>query len=179
MEKKLNVLTIHDDNIAWEKRAWGVEHLPVIQSESMEMHKKRVLPHSIGIPHIHHYETLYYVLEGEIISLSGEDLQNTAIQTAGSYVHIPQGLLHTVANATDESAYTIVSHNMHDIENKCTTFYDKEQLAKDRDSANSANRLIPDYSSSINFTDQQDTKTKQNASDLKKKQEPSPPQVSN
>jgi len=78
------VRTIDDIAESWESRDWGVDHLPVIQSETMEMHKKRVLPHSVGIPHIHHYETLYHVLQGELISISGANLEHVEVQKCGS-----------------------------------------------------------------------------------------------
>jgi len=125
------VITIEDNkSFTWENRDWGVEHLAVIKSESMEMHHKKVLPHSVGIPHKHHYETLYYVLSGEIISISGENLEHVSIQKAGSYVHVPNGVLHTVANLGDESAITLVVHNIHNVEDKCTTYFEKEDVAK-------------------------------------------------
>lgn len=82
----------------------------------MEMHRKKVLPNSVGIPHIHHYETLYHVLQGEIISISGENLDHISVQSCGSYVHVPQGVLHTVANITNNDAITLVTHNVHDVE---------------------------------------------------------------
>jgi uncharacterized RmlC-like cupin family protein len=124
------VITINSSEVSWESREWGVDHLPVIKSETMEMHKKRVLSNSVGIPHIHHYETLYHVLEGELISISGDNLEHVEVQKCGSYVHVPKGLLHTVANVTSNDAITLVAHNVQDVENKCTTFADKQQLAQ-------------------------------------------------
>ena len=50
MYEKKKVLTINGDKIKWITRTWGVDHLPAIQSESMEMHKKHVLPHSNNPP---------------------------------------------------------------------------------------------------------------------------------
>jgi uncharacterized RmlC-like cupin family protein len=105
------VRTIEIDQSQWEKRNWGVDHLPAIQSENMEMHFKKVFPNSIGVAHIHECDTLYYVLKGTIISISGDQLQHISIQKEGSFVHVPKNLLHTVANITGEEAQTVVSHN--------------------------------------------------------------------
>jgi oxalate decarboxylase/phosphoglucose isomerase-like protein (cupin superfamily) len=47
-------------------------------------------------PHIHHREDeFYYVLEGELEILDGD---RTFMASAGSFVHIPRGTLHTFKN---------------------------------------------------------------------------------
>ncbi|MCF6766421.1 cupin domain-containing protein [Thiotrichales bacterium 19S3-7] len=123
------VLTKSFNDASWKNRQWGVEHLPIIESESMEMHLKKVLPNSCGTPHIHHYETLYYVIKGEIISISGENLENISVQKAGSFVWVPQGTLHTVLNIQNSEAISVVTHNRKNITDECTIFNNLEPNA--------------------------------------------------
>lgn len=126
------VRTINISNYPWEKRAWGVDHLPAIQSENMEMHFKKVLPNTVGVAHIHECDTLYYVLQGTVISISGVNLENIETQEAGSFVHVPRNLLHTVANLNEhKEAITVVSHNALNVNESTKTFAeynDKLQL---------------------------------------------------
>ena len=117
------VRTINIAKTSWEKREWGVDHLPAIQSENMEMHFKKVLPNSIGVAHIHECDTLYYVLKGTVISISGNQLEHISVQATGSFVHVPRNLLHTVANLSkNEEAITVVAHNALNVNDSTNIF---------------------------------------------------------
>ncbi|MEO8965782.1 MAG: cupin domain-containing protein [Gammaproteobacteria bacterium] len=110
------VITVQADQAAWKKRDWGNDNLPVVQSERMEMHVTKVHANSIGVAHIHECDTLYYVLQGTIISISGDNLDCIEPQSAGSFVHVPKNLLHTVVNISDdEDAISIVTHDALDV----------------------------------------------------------------
>jgi len=120
------------ENCNFVKRAWGVEHLPAITSENMEMHLKKVAPDSVGIPHVHTCDTLYYVMAGTLISFSGEDLSHIDHQPAGVFVCVPKGVVHTVANISDSEVITVVAHNQTDVEATTVLLRDLEELAKVR-----------------------------------------------
>lgn len=120
------------ENCNFVKRAWGVEHLPAIMSENMEMHLKRVAPGSVGIPHVHTCDTLYYVMAGTLVSLSDEDLSHIDIQPAGVFVCVPKGIVHTVANIGDSEVVTVVAHNQTDVEATTVLLHERAELAKTR-----------------------------------------------
>src|SRR6266702_1832552 len=53
-------------------------------------------------PHIHHaHEEVFYVLEGELEFLAGAE---TVRASAGTFVMVPIGALHTFSNPTDKPA---------------------------------------------------------------------------
>ena len=60
-------------------------------------------PPQLGAPpHIHHRETeAYYVLDGEVEFLKGEDTVRAGV---GQFVHVPRGVVHAFANAGQEPA---------------------------------------------------------------------------
>jgi len=120
------------ENCNFVKRAWGVEHLPAITSENMEMHLKKVAPGSVGVPHVHTCDTLYYVMAGTLVSFSDEDLSHVDIQPAGVFVCVPKGVVHTVANIGDSEVITVVAHNQTDVEATTVLLRDLEELAKTR-----------------------------------------------
>jgi uncharacterized RmlC-like cupin family protein len=120
------------ENCNFVKRAWGVEHLPAITSENMEMHLKKVVPNSVGVSHVHTCDTLYYVMAGTLVSLSGEELSHVDRQPAGVFVCVPKGVVHTVANIGDTEVITVVAHNQTSVEETTVLLRDLEELAKTR-----------------------------------------------
>lgn len=62
-----------------------------------------VAPHAITPPpHIHHaHEEVFYILEGELEFLAGAE---TVRASAGTFVMVPIGALHTFSNPTDKPA---------------------------------------------------------------------------
>lgn len=64
--------------------------------ESFAMIEVQVQPQNGPPPHIHHREDeTFYILEGEFSFLHGG---RTFAATAGSFIHIPKGTLHTFKN---------------------------------------------------------------------------------
>src|SRR5919106_816694 len=61
------------------------------------------VPPQLGAPpHIHHRETeAYYVLDGEVEFLKGEDTVRAGV---GQFVHVPRGVVHAFTNAGQEPA---------------------------------------------------------------------------
>src|SRR5438552_907045 len=65
-----------------------------------------VAPQNGPPPHIHHREDeSFYVLEGELSFLVGD---RTILARAGSYVYVPQGMLHTFKNVGMKAAKLLV-----------------------------------------------------------------------
>jgi mannose-6-phosphate isomerase-like protein (cupin superfamily) len=59
-------------------------------------------------PHIHHREAeLFYVLDGDITILAGEQ---TVHASAGTCVHIPAGTVHTFKNAGDAPVRMVIMY---------------------------------------------------------------------
>jgi mannose-6-phosphate isomerase-like protein (cupin superfamily) len=63
-------------------------------------------PHHGPPPHIHHREDeSFYILEGELSILLGDQMLTAG---AGSFVHVPKGMLHTYQNTGARPAKTLV-----------------------------------------------------------------------
>lgn len=68
--------------------------------------EQQVMPQSGPPPHIHHAEDeAFYVLKGEVTFFSNDE---TIRATTGTFIHIPQGTLHTFRNEGTEPAHMLV-----------------------------------------------------------------------
>lgn len=68
--------------------------------------EQQVMPQSRPPPHIHHTEDeAFYMLEGEVTFFSG----NATVQaTAGTFIHVPRGTVHTFKNESSAPARMLV-----------------------------------------------------------------------
>jgi uncharacterized RmlC-like cupin family protein len=70
-------------------------------------------PGGSAIPHFHRgFETAIYILEGEVETKFGENLQDSVINKAGDFLYIPENLPHQPVNLSHEKPVkAIVARN--------------------------------------------------------------------
>jgi uncharacterized RmlC-like cupin family protein len=69
------------------------------------MHLVVIPPGASAEPHIHlGYETGIYVLEGEVKTRWGNQLENEVVSTAGEFLFIPAGVPHEAINVSQSNA---------------------------------------------------------------------------
>jgi uncharacterized RmlC-like cupin family protein len=70
-------------------------------------------PGGAAIPHFHQgFETAIYILEGEVETKFGENLQESIINKAGDFIYIPEDLPHQPVNLSREKPVkAIVARN--------------------------------------------------------------------
>jgi uncharacterized RmlC-like cupin family protein len=81
-----------------------------VGAKSLCMTHYVVAPTGIVNAHVHeHHEAAMFVISGSIKAFWGEDLQNSAVLSAGDFMHIPVSVPHRLVNEDSvESADTIV-----------------------------------------------------------------------
>ena len=79
----------------------------------LSMHLVVIPPGAIAAPHFHQgFETGIYVLEGQVETRYGSQLEKSSINQAGDFLFIPPGVPHTAINLSQtEPARAIVSRN--------------------------------------------------------------------
>jgi quercetin dioxygenase-like cupin family protein len=81
---------------------------PESGAEDLSIFESVVPPGGRVFPHVHReYEEAFYVLEGAVVFLLGEDWQRGA---AGTIVHIARGVTHAFHNRSEEPARLLVIH---------------------------------------------------------------------
>jgi mannose-6-phosphate isomerase-like protein (cupin superfamily) len=66
-------------------------------------------PGNAAPPHIHHREDeSFYILEGEMSFVCGD---RPFQAKAGSFIHVPKGMLHSFKNATDSTVRMLVTYS--------------------------------------------------------------------
>lgn len=77
-------------------------------AQDLSMFESVVLAGGQVFPHLHReFEEAFYVLEGELMFLLGDEWKSAA---AGTAVHVPRGLVHAFRNVSAVSARVVVIH---------------------------------------------------------------------
>ena len=84
-----------------------------VGSTGLSMHLVVIPPGARAEPHIHQgYETGIYVLEGEVKTRWGNELENEVVSTAGEFLFIPPGVPHEAINVSQSNvARAVVARN--------------------------------------------------------------------
>ena len=84
-----------------------------VGSTGISMHLVVIPPGAKAEPHVHiGYETGIYVLEGEVLTRWGENLENEVVSTSGEFLFIPPGVPHDATNLSQsEPARAVVARN--------------------------------------------------------------------
>ena len=84
-----------------------------VGASGLSMHLVVIPPGAKADPHVHiGYETGIYVLEGEVKTRWGEDLENEVVSHAGEFLFIPAGVPHDATNmSTTLPARAVVARN--------------------------------------------------------------------
>ncbi|MGP1387388.1 MAG: cupin domain-containing protein [Thainema sp.] len=79
----------------------------------LSMHLVVIPPGATAAPHFHQgFETGIYVLEGEVETRYGKELEKSSINRAGDFLYIPPGVPHTARNLSQtDPARAIVARN--------------------------------------------------------------------
>ena len=82
-------------------------------STGLSMHLVVIPAGATAAPHFHQcFETGIYVLEGEVETRYGKDLEKSCINRAGDFLYIPPGVPHTAKNMSlTDPARAIVARN--------------------------------------------------------------------
>ena len=74
-------------------------------AKALSMTMVVIPPGACADPHIHvGYETSIYLLEGEVETRYGDNLEHSVINRAGDFIYIPPGLLHQPFNLSNTKA---------------------------------------------------------------------------
>lgn len=84
-----------------------------VGSSGLSMHLVVIPPGAGAEPHVHlGYETGIYVLEGEVMTRWGNQLENEVVSVAGDFLFIPPGVPHEAVNMSQTSvARAVVARN--------------------------------------------------------------------
>ena len=84
-----------------------------VGSSGLSMHLVVSPPGARAEPHVHlGYETGIYVLEGEVMTRWGNQLENEVVSVAGEFLYIPPGVPHEAINMSQISvARAVVARN--------------------------------------------------------------------
>ncbi len=84
-----------------------------VGSSGLSMHLVVIPPGARAEPHVHlGYETGIYVLEGEVMTRWGNQLENEVVSVAGEFLYIPPGVPHEAINMSQISvARAVVARN--------------------------------------------------------------------
>lgn len=77
------------------------------------MHLVVIPPGARSKPHLHvGYETGIYVLEGEVLTRWGQQLEQEVVSRAGEFLFIPAGVPHEAINLSDTNpARAVIARN--------------------------------------------------------------------
>jgi len=77
------------------------------------MHLVVIPPGARSEPHLHvGYETGIYVLEGEVLTRWGHELEQEVVSRAGEFLYIPAGIPHEAINlSATEPARAVIARN--------------------------------------------------------------------
>ena len=84
-----------------------------VDASGLSMHLVVIPPGARSEPHLHlGYETGIYVLEGEVLTRWGADLEHEVISKPGEFLFIPPGIPHEAVNqSASNPARAIVARN--------------------------------------------------------------------
>ena len=84
-----------------------------VGATGLSMHLVVIPPGAKAEPHVHvGYETGIYVLEGEVRTRWGENLEHEVVSKAGEFLFIPAGVPHDATNLSSaQSARAVVARN--------------------------------------------------------------------
>jgi len=84
-----------------------------VGSTGLSMHLVVIPPGARAEPHSHQgYETGIYVLEGEVKTRWGHELENEVVSTAGEFLFIPPGVPHEAINLSrSKVARAVIARN--------------------------------------------------------------------
>jgi len=84
-----------------------------VGSTGLSMHLVVIPPGARAEPHSHRgYETGIYVLEGEVKTRWGHELENEVVSTAGEFLFIPPGVPHEAINLSQSKvARAVIARN--------------------------------------------------------------------
>ena len=82
-------------------------------SQGLAMHLVVIPPGARSEPHLHvGYETGIYVLEGEVLTRWGHELEQEVVSRAGEFLYIPAGIPHEAINlSATEPARAVIARN--------------------------------------------------------------------
>lgn len=82
-------------------------------ASGISMNMVVIPPGAKAEPHYHDgFETAIYLMQGEVETLYGKNLENSVINKAGDFIFIPDGVPHQPRNLSEsETAIAIVSRN--------------------------------------------------------------------
>ena len=100
-------------------------------ARGLAMHLVVIPPGGVARPHVHQgYETGIYVLQGQVETRYGPQLEQVVVSAAGDFLFIPPGVPHEARNLSQtEPARAIVARNDPDEREKVTP-YDPGHLPK-------------------------------------------------
>ena len=84
-----------------------------VGAQGLAMHLVVIPPGARSEPHVHvGYETGIYVLEGEVLTRWGHELEQEVISRAGEFLFIPAGIPHEAINlSTTQRARAVIARN--------------------------------------------------------------------
>jgi uncharacterized RmlC-like cupin family protein len=84
-----------------------------VGSQGLAMHLVVIPPGTRSQPHLHvGYETGIYVLEGEVLTRWGHELEHELVSRAGEFLFIPAGIPHEAINlSATEPARAVIARN--------------------------------------------------------------------
>ena len=114
--KKPTVITVRPENQVLTKQ--GLPYFLGITGKTsgargLSMSLVVIPPGGSAIPHFHQgFETAIYILEGEVETKFGENLQESVFNKAGDFLYIPESLPHQPVNLSREKPVkAIVARN--------------------------------------------------------------------
>jgi len=110
------IVTIHPDTevLTCQKLPYFVGvSAQTTGSRGLSMQLVVIPPGASAIPHFHaHFETAIYILEGEVETRYGVNLEKSMINRTGDFIFIPPGVPHTPTNLSKtEPARALVARN--------------------------------------------------------------------
>ena len=104
-----------------------------VGATGLSMHLVVIPPGAQAEPHIHQgYETGIYVLEGEVKTRWGNELENEVISIAGEFLFIPPGVPHEAINVSQSNvARAVVARNDPAEQDKVVPYTPKPTAASD------------------------------------------------
>jgi uncharacterized RmlC-like cupin family protein len=84
-----------------------------VGAQGLAMHLVVIPPGARSEPHFHvGYETGIYVLEGEVLTRWGHELEHEVVSRAGEFLYIPAGIPHEAINlSTTQPARAVIARN--------------------------------------------------------------------
>ncbi len=103
-----------------------------VGATGLSMHLVVIPPGAKAEPHVHvGYETGVYVLEGEVRTRWGENLEHQVVSKAGEFLFIPAGVPHDATNlSSTHAARAVVARNDAAEQDRVVAYRSSEKTGK-------------------------------------------------